>query len=120
MQQVWVQKVSPVLLLWILLLCISNLIYSLLFQVKLKCLEGSSSPGAVALYLLEPKTCEYILGVESPLICNILPEADDNGLVKIPEMEDVAEYVTVSSEDDEDTGHEVTGNFDNTIANGDD
>jgi len=89
-------------------------------EVKLKCLEGSSSPGAVALYLLEPKTCEYILGVESPLICNILPEADDNGLVKIPEMEDVAEYVTVSSEDDEDTGHEVTGNFDNTIANGDD
>jgi hypothetical protein len=36
-------------------------------------------------------------------------------------MEDIAEYVTVSSEDDdEDTGHEITGNFDNTIANGDD
>jgi endoplasmic reticulum lectin 1 len=91
------------------------------FQVKLKCLEGNSSPAAVALYLLEPKTCEYILGVESPLICNILQQADDNGLVKIPEMEDIAEYVTVSSEDDdEDTSHEITGNFDNTIANGDD
>lgn len=107
-------------MLWISLLYISSLIYSLLFQVKLKCLEGSSSPGAVALYLLEPKTCEYILGVESPLICNILPEADDNGLVKIPEMEDVAEYVTVSSEDDDDTDQLITGNFDNTIANGDD
>jgi hypothetical protein len=91
-----------------------------LLQVKLKCLEGNSSPGAVALYLLEPKTCEYILGVESPLICNILPQADDNGLVKLPEMEDVAEYVTVSSEDDEDIDNEISGNFDSTIANGDD
>jgi endoplasmic reticulum lectin 1 len=107
-------------MLWISLLYISNLIYYFLFQVKLKCLEGSSSPGAVALYLLEPKTCEYILGVDLAVLCNILQEADDNGLVKIPEMEDVAEYVTVSSEDDDDTGHEITGNFDNTIANGDD
>jgi endoplasmic reticulum lectin 1 len=88
-----------------------------LFQVKLKCLEGSTSPGAVALYLLEPKTCEYILGVESPLICNILSQADDKGLVQVPEIEDVADDVTVSSEDDEDPGR---GSFDNTIANGDD
>lgn len=91
-----------------------------LFQVKLKCLESGSSPGAVALYLLEPKTCEYILGVESPLICNILSQADDNGLVNIPEMDDLADEVTVSSEDDKDQSHEVTGDFDNTIANGDD
>ena len=33
------------------------------------------------LFLLEPKTCEYILGVESPLICEILEHADENGLV---------------------------------------
>jgi hypothetical protein len=38
----------------------------------------------------------------------------------MPETEDVADYVTVSSEDDEDPGREITGNFDNTIANGDD
>jgi endoplasmic reticulum lectin 1 len=83
-------------------------------------LENSSTSGAVALYLLEPKTCEYILGVESPLICNILARADENGLVKIPEMDDIADEVVVSSEDDEDSSHEVTNNFDNTIANGDD
>ncbi|CAB3255731.1 unnamed protein product [Arctia plantaginis] len=51
-------------------------------EVKLKCLENSSSPAQVSLYLLEPRTCHYILGVESPLICDILPLADDNGLIK--------------------------------------
>jgi endoplasmic reticulum lectin 1 len=92
----------------------------LLFQVKLKCLENTSSFGAVALYLLEPKTCEYILGVESPLICNILSRADENGLVKMAEMDDIADEVVVSSEDDDDSGSEVTDGFDNTISNGDD
>jgi len=53
-------------------------------EVKLKCLEKPSSPSSVSLYLLEPKYCEYILGVESPLICEILDKADENGLVEIP------------------------------------
>ncbi|XP_021916263.1 endoplasmic reticulum lectin 1 isoform X2 [Zootermopsis nevadensis] len=88
-------------------------------EVKLKCLESSSSPGSVALYLLEPKTCEYILGVESPIICNILSQADDNGLVHMPQMDDLAVEVTVSSEGDKDQSHEITDDFDNTIANGD-
>ncbi|XP_059055474.1 endoplasmic reticulum lectin 1 isoform X2 [Achroia grisella] len=51
-------------------------------EVKLKCLENSSSPAHVSLYLLEPRTCHYILGVETPLICDILPLADENGLIK--------------------------------------
>ncbi|XP_013149234.1 PREDICTED: endoplasmic reticulum lectin 1 isoform X2 [Papilio polytes] len=51
-------------------------------EVKLKCLENSSSPAQVSLYLLEPRTCHYILGVESPIICDILPFADENGLIK--------------------------------------
>lgn len=50
--------------------------------VKLKCLENTSNLGAVSLYLLEPKYCEYVLGVESPLICEILQRADENGLVE--------------------------------------
>lgn len=50
--------------------------------MKLKCLENSSSPAQVSLYLLEPRTCHYILGVESPIICDILPFADENGLIK--------------------------------------
>ncbi|KPI92913.1 Endoplasmic reticulum lectin 1 [Papilio xuthus] len=55
-------------------------------EVKLKCLENSSSPAQVSLYLLEPRTCHYILGVESPIICDILPFADENGLIKTTKM----------------------------------
>ncbi|XP_015591641.1 endoplasmic reticulum lectin 1 isoform X2 [Cephus cinctus] len=55
-------------------------------EVKLKCVDNNGGPSSVSLFLLEPKTCEYILGVESPLICDILGYADDNGLLseKIP------------------------------------
>ncbi|KAH0567142.1 endoplasmic reticulum lectin 1 isoform X1 [Cotesia glomerata] len=50
-------------------------------EVRLKCVDVSGSPSSVSLFLLEPKTCEYILGVESPLICNILEHVDENGLI---------------------------------------
>ncbi|CAK9821039.1 Endoplasmic reticulum lectin 1 [Anthophora plagiata] len=51
-------------------------------EVKLKCVEShTASPSSVSLFLLEPKTCEYVLGVESPLICDILEYADENGLL---------------------------------------
>ncbi|KAJ8359768.1 hypothetical protein SKAU_G00162930 [Synaphobranchus kaupii] len=51
--------------------------------VKLKCKE-SESPHAVTVYMLEPQTCQYILGVESPVICKILDTADGNGFLSIP------------------------------------
>lgn len=57
-------------------------------EVKLKCLGNTASANAVSLYLLEPKYCEYILGVESPLICDILARADENGLVERNSSED--------------------------------
>uniref|UniRef100_A0A8C4FDI4 Endoplasmic reticulum lectin n=1 Tax=Dicentrarchus labrax TaxID=13489 RepID=A0A8C4FDI4_DICLA len=50
--------------------------------VKLKCKE-SESPHAVTVYMLEPQTCQYILGVESPVICRILDTADEHGLLSI-------------------------------------
>ncbi|XP_044258642.1 endoplasmic reticulum lectin 1 [Tribolium madens] len=56
-------------------------------EVKLKCLEDSTSLNTVSLYLLEPRYCEYILGVESPLVCDILSRADENGLIDIEEDE---------------------------------
>ncbi|XP_060526607.1 endoplasmic reticulum lectin 1 [Cylas formicarius] len=56
-------------------------------EVKLKCLENPAHPSSVSLYLLEPKYCEYILGVESPIICEILDNADENGLVAIAERD---------------------------------
>ncbi|XP_032515474.2 endoplasmic reticulum lectin 1 isoform X1 [Danaus plexippus] len=71
-------------------------------EVKLKCLQNSSSPAQVSLYLLEPRTCHYILGVESPLICDILPMADDNGLIKYtqPAVETPSKVVIKEEEDD--------------------
>ncbi|XP_046962137.1 endoplasmic reticulum lectin 1 isoform X2 [Vanessa cardui] len=73
-------------------------------EVKLKCLENSSSPAQVSLYLLEPRTCHYILGVESPLICDILPLADENGLIKstklLPEAKDKSVEKKLENEDD--------------------
>ena len=50
-------------------------------EVVLKCLENAQSRSSVILYLLEPKVCHYILGVESPLICDILDKVDEDGLV---------------------------------------
>lgn len=50
-------------------------------EVVLKCLENAPSRATVSLYLLEPKVCSYILGVESPLICDILDKVDEDGLV---------------------------------------
>ncbi|GBP73555.1 Endoplasmic reticulum lectin 1 [Eumeta japonica] len=77
-------------------------------EVKLKCLENSSSSAQVSLYLIEPKTCHYILGVESPLICNILPLADENGLVKesVPFMNIVRDMMKVEATPKEETKEE--------------
>ncbi|XP_071536439.1 endoplasmic reticulum lectin 1-like isoform X2 [Panulirus ornatus] len=51
-------------------------------EVKLKCKE-SNSPSSVTLYLLEPETCEYTLGVETSIICPLLQHADDLGLFTV-------------------------------------
>lgn len=50
-------------------------------EVQLKCMENSSSLTKVSLFLMEPKVCQYILGVESPLICEIIEKANEDGLV---------------------------------------
>lgn len=60
-------------------------------EVKLKCLEDLSNMNAVSLYLLEPRYCEYILGVESPLVCDILARADENGLIEVNDDDGVVE-----------------------------
>jgi endoplasmic reticulum lectin 1 len=54
-------------------------------EVVLKCMENAASASQVSLYLLEPKTCNYILGVESPLICNILDKVNNDGLTPAKE-----------------------------------
>ena len=64
-------------------------------EVSLKCLENAPSRSTVSLYLLEPKVCSYILGVESPLICDILDKVDEDGLVPKSESSDSVEEITL-------------------------
>lgn len=50
-------------------------------EVKIRCIDHPT-PSSVSLYLLEPKTCEYTLTVESALFCNLLNTAtSDYGLI---------------------------------------
>ncbi|KAH9375920.1 hypothetical protein HPB48_012560 [Haemaphysalis longicornis] len=49
-------------------------------EVRLKCRQVKGHPDSVSLYLLEPQTCEYILGVESAIVCSLLDTADEHGL----------------------------------------
>eukprot|EP00092_Neocalanus_flemingeri_P071711 GFUD01088169.1.p1 GENE.GFUD01088169.1~~GFUD01088169.1.p1 ORF type:complete len:413 (-),score=121.00 GFUD01088169.1:81-1259(-) len=44
-------------------------------EVKLKC-KVADNPSTCSLYLLEPRNCEFVMGVESPLVCDLLPHAD--------------------------------------------
>ncbi|CAL7934550.1 unnamed protein product [Xylocopa violacea] len=82
-------------------------------EVKLKCVEShTASPSSVSLFLLEPKTCEYVLGVESPLICDILEYADENGLL--------SEKFEVNFDKLKTTAFHEYDDLDERIANGDD
>lgn len=40
--------------------------------MRYKCVEGRHNDESVALYLLEPKTCKYVLTVESAALCEII------------------------------------------------
>ncbi|KAJ7321731.1 Endoplasmic reticulum lectin 1 [Desmophyllum pertusum] len=51
-------------------------------QVRLKCKE-SSHLQEFALSLTEPSTCEYVLRVESPIICPLLDKMDEHGLFEM-------------------------------------
>ena len=108
-------------------------------EVKLKC-KTADSPSTVTLYLLEPKvdilknislfvdcnilpllqTCEYVLGVESPLVCDLLPHADPStGLFPVEivdsvgklggklESREVVEEVSVETKDAKEIPHKI-------------
>ncbi|RUS85378.1 hypothetical protein EGW08_006863, partial [Elysia chlorotica] len=52
-------------------------------EVRLKCLQNIKSTHAVILSLSEPSTCQYVLTVESALFCDVLKDADENGLFNV-------------------------------------
>jgi endoplasmic reticulum lectin 1 len=49
-------------------------------EVRLRCRESKGSGNSVTLYMLEPKTCEYILSVESSMFCELLQTADNRAM----------------------------------------
>ena len=48
-------------------------------QVRLRCMK-STHLQEVSIYLLEPKPCQYILGVDSPILCSLIKNADEDGI----------------------------------------
>lgn len=65
-------------------------------EVKLKC-GSSANSESVTIYLMEPKTCEYVLGVESSIICELLSTVDENGLFVISPASDESSMSSSSS-----------------------
>ncbi|KAK7104253.1 endoplasmic reticulum lectin 1-like isoform X2 [Littorina saxatilis] len=51
-------------------------------EVRLKCVANSQSPHGVSLFLSEPSSCEYVLVVESAMLCELMDQADENALLK--------------------------------------
>uniref|UniRef100_A0A2K6VM49 Endoplasmic reticulum lectin 1 n=1 Tax=Onchocerca volvulus TaxID=6282 RepID=A0A2K6VM49_ONCVO len=54
-------------------------------EVRIRCRISKGSQMAVTLYLLEPHTCQYVLGVESSRFCELLQTVDEYGLIQLPE-----------------------------------
>ncbi|CAG9538648.1 unnamed protein product [Cercopithifilaria johnstoni] len=54
-------------------------------EVRIRCRISKGSQTAVTLYLLEPHTCQYVLGVESPRFCELLQTVDQYGIIQLPE-----------------------------------
>jgi len=53
-------------------------------EVRYKCVKGRHNEDSVALYLLEPKTCKYILTIESPSLCELINgPMDEYGLFTV-------------------------------------
>ncbi len=83
-------------------------------EVKLKC-KHSESPSTVSLYLMEPRTCEYVLGVESPLVCDILHEVDDATGLMLDQLESPAATVAPTQfrvTEDEEEDEDKTADYD--------
>ncbi|XP_067624172.1 endoplasmic reticulum lectin 1 isoform X2 [Eurosta solidaginis] len=72
-------------------------------DVKLMCTPLSSSQNTVSIYLLEPKTCQYILVVESPIVCDLMQLADEYGLVQEENIEQLIQKNSKIPTSEEDT-----------------
>ena len=44
-----------------------------------RCIKTKEKSHAVSLYLVEPSVCDYLLGIESPWLCDHIENVDTNG-----------------------------------------
>ncbi|CAM4809074.1 unnamed protein product [Rotaria magnacalcarata] len=58
-------------------------------EVKLRCSTRNNKSHVPTMYLVEPESCSYVLGIESPVFCNIIDYTDENG---IPDVEKVMKH----------------------------
>lgn len=92
---------------------------------SIRCPNANTNSESVTIYLMEPQTCEYVLGVsnklallvercknklhfqvESSIICELLSTVDENGLFVVPPSSDeVTSFSSSSAElfDDEES-----------------
>lgn len=49
-------------------------------EVKLRCPKNTDKSHATSMYLVEPETCSYVMGVESSLFCNLIDYTDEYGI----------------------------------------
>ncbi|KAL5009236.1 hypothetical protein ScPMuIL_014817 [Solemya velum] len=54
-----------------------------LVEVRLKCMQHYSKPKTVSITIQEKQPCEYILLVSSPIICKVLSQANQDGIIRL-------------------------------------
>ena len=49
-----------------------------------RCIRTKEKSHAVSLYLVEPSVCDYLVGIESPWLCDHIENVDTNGFPDNP------------------------------------
>lgn len=90
-------------------------------DVKLTCtMSAGGSSTAVSMYLLEPKTCQYILVVESPIVCALVSLADDYGLVDDSKLQESIQKAIFEQQEQQQNTKAATGSVSEAIINAED
>jgi len=78
-------------------------------EVRYKCVKGRYNEDSVALYLLEPKTCKYVLTIESPSLCELINgPMDEYGIFKLKPQSDTKGEISSTSKTNFE--HKIEGN----------
>ncbi|KAK0426006.1 hypothetical protein QR680_009499 [Steinernema hermaphroditum] len=67
-------------------------VFSRSVEVRMRCRPNAGNLD-ISLFLLEPSTCQYVLGVDSPLLCSEMQTADDFGLMSMDRKRSIEETV---------------------------